>query len=174
MDCEFARATGGAAIIRLAALTVVTLAIAIGLSGCSRSAGAPQTPPAAGEKNPWQRTALWVEQGGVTRPFENGATVSIGDLNIEIFVAPYPPLREGSIDLYLTEKATGAPANAGSLRIVFDMYMPHGSLRAQALPTGGGHFLVPYLLVMPGEWRLDISVTHGSDVVALALLFKVE
>ncbi len=155
-------------------MAAVTLAVAIGISGCSRSTSSPQGPPPATGQNPWQKTALWVEHDGQTQPFDNGATVSIGDLDIEIFVAPYPPLREGSIDLYLTEKATGAPVNAGSLRIVFDMYMPHGSLRAQALPTGGGHFLVPYRLVMPGEWRLDISVTHRNDAVALALLFKVE
>ncbi len=98
----------------------------------------------------------------------------MGDANVEIFVAPYPPLREGNIDLYLTDRATGKPLESNALRIIFDMDMPHGSIRADALPTGGGHFLVPYKLVMPGQWRVEITVTRGGNWAAFALIFKVD
>jgi len=117
---------------------------------------------------------MWVEQDGRARPFQNGERLSIGDVNVEIFVAPYPPLREGTIDLYLTDRATNKPLESNTLRIIFDMDMPHGSIRTEALPTGGGHFLVPYKLVMPGQWRVEITVTRGGNWAVFALIFKVD
>lgn len=158
---------------RIAGFAALLIAVTLWLSGCSRPAETQGTDTATGG-NPWERTALWVDLGDRTTPFANGSTLPVGDLNLEIFVAPFPPLREGSIDLYLTDRATGRPAEAGALKITFDMFMPHGVIRAQALPTGGGHFLVPYRLVMPGEWRLDITIAHRNDVIALALIFKVQ
>ncbi len=121
-----------------------------------------------------QPTTMWVELDGRARPFQNGERVTVGDVNIEIFVAPYPPLREGTIDLYLTDRATGRPLDGKALRIIFDMDMPHGSIRADALPTGGGHFLVPYKLVMPGQWRVEITVTRSNNWATFALIFKVD
>ncbi len=160
--------------MRTVARLAVIVTAAVALTGCVRAASSPQGSATVNAESPWRKTVLWVEQGGQTQPFENGTTLAVGDVNMEIFVAPYPPLREGSIDLYLTERASGKPAEAGGLKVVFDMYMPHGSIRAQALPTGGGHFLIPYRLVMPGEWRVDINITHRRDAAALALIFKVE
>ncbi len=119
-------------------------------------------------------TVMWIEQDGVSRPFENGGRIVSGDITVEIFVAPYPPLREGTIDLYLTERATGRALGSKTLRIIFDMDMPHGSIRAEAMPAGGGHFLVPYRLVMPGQWRIDITVARGSNVAAFTLIFKID
>jgi len=90
---------------------------------------------------------------------------------VEIFVAPYPPLREGTIDLYVTSRTTGKPLG-GALKILFDMYMPHGNIKVEAAPMGDGHFLVPYRLVMPGEWRADITIA-GSPA-PFALIFQVQ
>lgn len=158
---------------RIAALVGVILAAAILSVGCSRSSGASSTARDS-EQNPWKKTALWVEQGDQTRPIENGQAIAVGDVTVEVFVAPYPPLREGSIDLYVRDRTTGRPVEGGSLKIAFDMYMPHGSLRAEAMPTGGGHYLIPYKLVMPGEWRLDVTITHRGDDSALALIFRID
>ncbi len=146
--------------------------LALAAAGCGRASG---TPPGAGaqQQSPWQATKLWVEQDDQTRPFENGTALAVGDVTVEIFVAPYPPLREGSIDFYVTDGATGKPVEGG-LKIIFDMYMPHGSIRADALSTGGGHFLVPYKLVMPGEWRADITIARGGDAASLAVIFRVD
>jgi len=156
-------------------LLVHTALVAAALVLVAACGGSRQTSPttnASGE-TPWQKTALWIEQGDETKPFANGGTVSVGDVNVEVFVAPYPPLREGSIDLYATEQATSRPVEGDGLGIVFDMYMPHGSLRAEALPMGGGHYLVPYKLVMPGEWRVDITLSRSSAVAAFGLIFRV-
>ncbi|MBI3953697.1 MAG: FixH family protein [Chloroflexi bacterium] len=98
----------------------------------------------------------------------------VGAVNVEVFIAPYPPQREGSIDLYITEKTTGKPVETGSVDMAFDMYMPHGRIRAEAQSTGGGHYLVPYKLVMPGEWRLDMTVSRSGEVAALALIFRTD
>lgn len=146
---------------------------AVVLAGCSPVPGGGQPTASGTAANPWEQTAMRVEQDGQARPFENGTRLEIGELAVEIFVAPYPPLREGSIDLFLTDAASGRPVE-GALKIVFDMYMPHGSIRATALPTGGGHYLIPYMLVMPGEWRADIVITHQGEPASLALIFRLE
>lgn len=158
---------------RMVALAAMVAALAILSAGCSRSNGSlPTTGP--GQQNPWQRTALWVEQDGQARPFENGQAVAVGTVTVELFIAPYPPLREGSIDLYARDRVTGQPVEGDGLQIIFDMYMPHGSIRAKAVPTGGGHYLIPYKLVMPGEWRVDITISASRDVAALAFIFRVD
>ncbi len=145
-------------------------ALALLLAACGDNGRAA---PATGEQDPWRESALWVVEGDRTRPFQNGAAVDVGNLAVEIFVAPYPPAREGSIDLLVTDRATGAPVEDGAVDVSFDMYMPHGVISAQALPTGGGHLLVPYLLVMPGEWRVDIRLSRGGDVGLLSVVFRV-
>lgn len=142
------------------------------LAGCSGSKGSSPETASTGEVNPWEKAALWVEHDGKTEPFENGTAVTVGDINVEVFVAPYPPSWEGSIDLYVTEKATGKPLEGSGPAIIFDMYMPHGSIKAEALPTGGGHYLVPYKLVMPGEWRVNITISRSRELAALALIFQ--
>ncbi|MBI4279747.1 MAG: FixH family protein [Armatimonadetes bacterium] len=156
-------------------LAVLVLAAGATMVWWSLARGPSQSTVRSGQETPWQKSALWVqERDGKARPFQNGQTVTVGDVNVEVFIAPYPPVREGSIDLYVTDRATGKPASDGDLEIIFDMDMPHGSIRAQAMPTGGGHYLIPYKLVMPGEWRVDISIASGADAAALALIFRVE
>ncbi len=159
-------------LIALGFMGVLLLAACSGSSRLPSSNSNDQQPAA-------QRTALWVVtegagQGGKAVPFENGTAVTVGDVNLELFIAPYPPAREGSIDLLVTDQATGAPVEGGGLQIIFDMDMPHGNIRAEALPTGGGHYLVPYLLVMPGTWEVDVTITRADAVRALAFIFKVD
>lgn len=156
-------------LVRPAAI-LAALAVALAVpAGFGAAAG----PASAALARP-QATVMWVEQDGRARPFQNGERLTLGDVHVEIFVAPYPPLREGTIDLYLTDRATNKPLESNTLRIMFDMDMPHGSIRAEALPTGGGHFLVPYKLVMPGQWRVEITVTRGGNWATFALIFKVD
>lgn len=142
--------------------------LAVLLAACAGPARA-----RSGDGHPVGETVLWIEQDGQSRPFENGTSVRVGDVNVELFVAPFPPAREGSVDLYVTDRASGSPVEDGAMNISFDMAMPHGSISAQALPTGAGHSLVPYKLVMPGEWRMDITISRSADVVQLTLLFEV-
>ncbi len=159
-------------VTRAVILGLLLVGASVALAGCGPASGGGQPDPPV-TANPWQRTAMWVEQEGQPRPFQNGTRLAMGELAVEIFVAPYPPLREGSIDLFLTD-ATGSRPVEGDLQIAFDMYMPHGSIRAAAIPTGGGHYLIPYKLVMPGEWRVAIVITHQGQPATLALIFRVE
>lgn len=147
---------------------VVALASVLAACGEGRSAA-----PAAEGQDPWRESALWVVEGDRSTPFQNGAVVEVGNVDVEIFVAPYPPAREGSVDLLVTDRATGAPVEDGALDVSFDMYMPHGVISAQALPAAGGHSLVPYKLVMPGEWRVDIRLSRGGEVGLLSIVFRV-
>ncbi len=145
-------------------------------SGTNRPGDAGETPGQTAN----QRAALWVVtegagQGGRAVPFENGTAVALGDVDVEMFIAPYPPAREGSIDILVTNQATGAPVEEGALEIIFDMQdMPHGNIRAEAVPSGAGHYLVPYLLVMAGTWEVNVTLTQADAVRALAFIFKVD
>ncbi|MBI4260220.1 MAG: hypothetical protein HY658_06600 [Actinobacteria bacterium] len=156
---------------RIAASGAVVAAFALLLTACGKGVAEPAA--SAGE-DPWRRTVLRVVQGDRTTPFENGTAVRAGAVDVEIFVAPYPPAREGSIDLLVSDPATGLPVEDGAVDVSFDMYMPHGVISAQALPGGAGHALVPYKLVMPGEWRMDIRISRDGDVALLALVFQVD
>lgn len=155
-----------------ARLAVIVTAATLLAAACAGAATQPTAPAASGVTAPPQRTALWIEQRGNTQPFDNGGAVTVGGIRVEVFVAPYPPQREGSVDLYFTEQATGAPIDTGTIAVSFDMYMPHGQIRAEAQPMGGGHYLVPYKLVMPGEWRLDMRLSRGSEMATLSFIFK--
>jgi hypothetical protein len=148
--------------------TALLLSLVLVMAACGSDA-----PSIPDDEDPFHATALWIVVNDETLPFENGTAVTVGDLDVELFVAPFPPAREGSIDLYLTERDTGEPVDEGSLDVSFDMYMPHGAILAQALPSGGGHSLIPYKLVMPGEWRVDISIGRSSTVSQLSLVFEV-
>lgn len=155
---------------RLRASVVLAGALVLVFAACGKDRA--ESPP-AGEGDPWRETALWVVEGDRTRPFENGTAVGVGGVDVEIFVAPFPPSREGSIDLLVTDRPTASPVEDGAVDVSFDMYMPHGVLSAQALPAGGGHLLIPYKLVMPGEWRVDIRISRGGEVGLLSLVFRV-
>ena len=159
-------------------LLIVLAFMAVLLAACSGASSLPGL-DSDDEQPAAQRTALWVVtegagQGGQAVPFENGTGVAIGDVDVELFIAPYPPAREGSIDLLVTNQATGAPVDEGALEIFFDMDMPHGNIRAEAVPSGAGHYLVPYLLVMPGTWQVNVTITRADAVRALAFIFKVD
>lgn len=153
--------------------SAIVVGLAVALLAVIGSRVAATGPASAAPARP-QPTVMWIELDGRARPFQNGERLALGDVNVEIFVAPYPPLREGTIDLYLTDRATSKPLETNALRVIFDMDMPHGSIRAEALATGGGHFLVPYKLVMPGQWRVEITVTRGGNWATFALIFKVD
>lgn len=152
-------------------LIIVLGALVTAASGCSTRSG---EPGAAAAGTPWKKTALWVKDEDQTRPFENGTALAAGDLNVEVFVAPYPPSREGSINLRVTDRATNRPIEDAVVKVTFDMYMPHGDVWAESLATGGGRFLVPYKLVMPGEWQAEVVIRRGGDVASLAVIFRLD
>jgi hypothetical protein len=146
------------------------------LAACSGSGGSSESsnenaPATNGNASLWVVTE-GVGQGGRAVPFQNGTATTVGDVTVEMFIAPYPPVREGNIDLLVADQGTGAPVEGGGLEITFDMDMPHGNIRAEAVPTGAGHYLVPYLL-MPGTWEMDVTITHANAVRAVAFIFKV-
>jgi len=159
---------------------VLTLLALLGLALLSACSGSdePSSPADGSIQTEAPGTTLWVAQdagqGGRAVPFENGDAVSVGRVNVGLFIAPYPPAREGSIDLLVTDDATGVPVEDATVDVSFDMDMPHGTIKAQAVPSGGGHYLVPYLLVMPATWQVNVTVSQADDVRALAFIFKVD
>ncbi len=159
-------------------VALVLALLALPLVACSDSG----TPSETGNDNAQAargQTSLWVVtegagQGGQAVPFENGSATTVGDVTVEMFIAPYPPAREGSIDLLVTEQVTGAPVEDGAVDVSFDMDMPHGTIQVQTIPSAAGHLLVPYRLVMPGTWQVNVTVSQADHLGSLAFVFKVD
>jgi len=80
-------------------LLIVLAFMGVLLAGCS-GASAPAADD-GGDQPTAQRTSLWVVtegvgEGGQAVPYENGKVVTVGDVNVEMFIAPYPPARGSS------------------------------------------------------------------------------
>lgn len=98
----------------------------------------------------------------------NGGAIPLGnDLQLEVFLAQFPPTSfTADIDFYLTT-TTGDPVTDADLTISWDMLvMSHGLLVTEPQDIGGGHYLASFRFVMYGPWEFDISVALDGTAVA--------
>ena len=97
-------------------------------------------------------------QNGVSNPISNGDSVQLtDDVQVEIFIAPYPPdSSSASMDLYLVTIG-GEPVTDAEIRLEYDMlYMFHGASKIDANNLGNGHYLASLDFIMYGPWGFDI------------------
>jgi hypothetical protein len=101
-------------------------------------------------------------------PFENGETLRVGDLDVTIYVSPYPPPRAANID-FGVERA-GVALDDAYVTLQYDMTtMAHGPFKLLAIPAGGGHYVVPVEFEMEGDFYLNVAVDDGSTESVLQL-----
>jgi hypothetical protein len=114
---------------------------------------------------------LWVEEQGQKRVFENGDTVTAGGLQVEIYVAPFPPGRTSNIDFYLTR--SGSPVGDADVTLQYDMtVMAHGPFQLIAVPTGRGHYLAPVEFAMSGDFWVNVAIDTGGDESVVNMLVR--
>lgn len=114
---------------------------------------------------------LWLEEQGQKRAFENGDTVTAGGLQVEIYVAPFPPGRTSNIDFYLTR--SGSPVGDADVTLQYDMtVMEHGPFQLIAVPTGRGHYLAPVQFAMSGDFWVNVAITDGNQASVLNMLIR--
>ena len=101
-------------------------------------------------------------------PFKNGETLKVGDLDVSIFVSPYPPPRAANID-FGVERA-GVAVEDAYITLQYDMTtMAHGPFKLLAIPAGRGHYVVPVEFEMEGDFYLNVAVDDGSKESILQL-----
>ena len=143
-----------------------------GSVACSAGAGSNSAArDATGAVDSDDSPRLWVEEQGQKRAFENGDTVTAGSLQVEIYVAPFPPGRTSNIDFYLTR--SGSPVGDADVTLQYDMtVMAHGPFQLIAVPTGRGHYLAPVEFAMSGDFWMDVAITAGNQASVLSLLIR--
>lgn len=101
-------------------------------------------------------------------PFKNGETLKVGDLDVSIFVSPYPPPRTANID-FGVERA-GVPVEDIYITLQYDMTtMAHGPFKLLAIPAGRGHYVVPVEFEMEGDFYLNVAIDDGAKENILQL-----
>jgi hypothetical protein len=110
---------------------------------------------------------------------ENGSSIPLGSARVaEVWVMPYPPAREGVLDLTLRNPDDGASIVNARVEMAAHMrYMDHGVFRAAGVERTGvetpGQYRVPLRLAMPGEWVVTVRVDTGALTEEFDLLVAV-
>ena len=93
--------------------------------------------------------------------FKNGETLKVGDLDVTIFVSPYPPPRAANIDFGVARD--GSPLEDAYVTLQYDMTtMAHGPFKLLAIPAGRGHYVVPVEFDMEGDFYLNVAIDDGA------------
>lgn len=111
---------------------------------------------------------------------ENGDAIPVDQsLSVEVRFGPYPPTREGVLDLVLRNPADGAPIKGATVETVAHMrYMDHGVFRSTGMERTSDasaevSYRVPLRLLMYGEWVVTVTVRSGDVEGQLDLLVVV-
>lgn len=101
-------------------------------------------------------------------PFQNGETLKVGDMDVSIFVSPYPPPRAANIDFGV--QRAGVPVGDIYITLQYDMTtMAHGPFKLLAIPAGGGHYVLPVEFEMEGDFYLNVAIDDGAKESILQL-----
>jgi len=95
----------------------------------------------------------------------NTSTQKVGDLNVTIALAPYPPVgfQPATFDVTLTDQA-GKPVSDATVTLDLTMpgmYMPPNSLQAQ--PADSGKYHADGRFTMRGPWRIEVIIERGGQ-----------
>ncbi len=105
---------------------------------------------------------------------KNGAALGVGDMTAEVFFSEFPPKLNSSMDVYLTDKASGAPVEGAQVTVLPSMPHPgmtKGSIQIEGAPRQPGHYSVPLQLPpMRAAWTIDIQVLRGGQSSLLELV----
>ncbi|MBI4220917.1 MAG: FixH family protein [Chloroflexi bacterium] len=94
-------------------------------------------------------------------------------------IGPYPPAREGALDLVLRNPADGMSIQGATVGVTARMrHMEHGTLRSDGIERNGsdataGSYRVPLHFAMHGEWIVTVTVRHDGLQESFDLLVVV-
>ncbi len=151
---------------------MLAVGLAVAGTACGGSGAVPATGDSAAAQTPNdQEPRLWLKQGDQKAPFQNGDSVAVADLNVEVYVSPFPPRRTSNIDFYVTR--AGQPVERANVTLQYDMtVMEHGPFQLLAAPTGRGHYLAPVDFAMDGEFWLNVALDVGAGESVINMLVR--
>lgn len=101
---------------------------------------------------------------GIPQPLVAGSEIPIiGDVigRVTIDRGTSDERYSRTLDLSLFRRSTSEqPIDNAAIQLTARMrYMDHGTFREVAIPSGGGHYVLPLGFPMPGAWELELEVT---------------
>lgn len=164
---------GGAGRFALVVAMVVLLAATLagcGTPGSRRTSTADAVATVATADLTANEPRIFIKRDTGAVPFNNGDSIAVSDLNVEIYVAPYPMAREANFDFYVTRGGTPVEAN---VTLQYDMtVMDHGPFQLMAVPTGAGHYLAPVEFIMSGDFWINVAVSESHRESLINLLVR--
>lgn len=141
-----------AGVIVLGVGTVAVLALS-----ASPAATSPTAPAAV------SRSELWIELGGSATPLAEGASVAVAKGIAATMTLLSAGNGQHTLQVNLHDDM-GAPITDATLQATVEMrFMEHGRATFVGLPAGAnGSYVVPISFEMPGQWRMNLTVTAGS------------
>lgn len=126
-------------------------------AACGRAAAVSSGPP-PGDAG---ATVILANDGGVLRPIANGGRVTLRTGSASVRFVPYPVKLDGDLDVALFD-ANGRPV-AGDVKVYYESIdMDHDRITARGVRHGDA-YRVPFSFLMPGAWRLVITVGRPDD-----------
>jgi len=102
---------------------------------------------------------LTFQSGGESRVIPNHGVVSLGDVQLEVAVSPYPPTSfDLDVELVATSTAGEAVTDADIVAIWDMTVMHHGPFETHFTNIGDGRYTAFFDLFMVGPWELELSV----------------
>lgn len=97
-----------------------------------------------------------------------------GDLFMWIYSSPNPPIRgDNTFEVYVTD-ANGQPVTDAKVSFDIDMTnMSHGKNVVEATSMGEGHYIGTVSFLMPGPWRVLVSVERPGQTSTVRFDFNV-
>jgi hypothetical protein len=116
---------------------------------------------------------IWTLQGGEWVPIANGTEVTVGGIQVQVWLTPFPPGRKAVVHFQLSRDRL--PVEGAVLVINYDHEaMEHGPFTVTASSDGPGHFEAPLEFIMAGRFWIDATIRTDRADAMLKLLVQTE
>lgn len=143
-------------------------AVSIILVACNPTTNATGIEPAEGEPH------VFVSNGNMVTPLQNGGRVKLTNGWARLTFTPYPPRARSDLDVQVFYGDSGEPTIA-EVSVAYEMIgmEEHGVVIQRAIPRANDHYILPLNVGMPGFWRFSLKVVFGGTMSTFVLLIPV-
>ena len=97
-----------------------------------------------------------------------------GDLTISLFSNPNPPIRGSNVFEAVITDVKGQPISDATVSLDIDMTnMSHGKNVINASSSGEGRYVGNIYFLMPGPWRVIVSIGRAGQINTIRFDFTV-
>lgn len=154
-----------------ALLATLVLAAGCGAPAAASAAGAPLDHAPVAHAVQGGPIRMWTLADGGWVPFENGADQTVGGLQAQVWLTPFPPGRKAVIHYQLSRDRVPVPG--ALLNLTYDhQLMDHGPFAVSAAEEGTGRFSAPLEFIMAGRFWVDTTLRVDGGELQLKLLVE--